>query len=59
MSFKYNSTQNGMSLKLGYHSKWNVTLKGMSNLKWNVIPNGMSHEMEFNQNEMSLKTTGY
>ena len=46
-------TQNGMSLKMEYHSKWNATQNGISlkmecYLKWNVTQNGMSLKMEFN-----------
>ena len=59
-------TQNGMSLKMECHSKWNVTQNGMSfkmecHSKWNVTQNGMSLKMECHtkwnvtQNEMSLK----
>ena len=46
MSLKWNVTQsgmslNGISLKIEYHSKWNVTQDGMSlrldcHLNWNV-----------------------
>ena len=44
-------TQNGMSLKMECHSKWNVTQNGKSlkmecYSKWNVTQNGMSLKME-------------
>ena len=44
-------TQNGMSLKMDCHSKWNVSQNGMSlkiecHSKWNVTQSGMSFKME-------------
>ena len=58
--------QNGISLKLEYHSKWNVTQNRMSPKSecpstCNVTQNGMSLKMEFHskwnytQNGMSPK----
>ena len=43
-------TQNGMSLKMEWHSKWNVTQNGVSlkiecHSKWNVIKNRISLKM--------------
>ena len=53
-------TQNGMSLKMECHSKWNVTQNGMSlkmecHSKWNVTQNRMTLKMECHSNGMSPK----
>ena len=56
MSFKvecYLVTQDGMSLKMQWHSKFNVTQEGMSqklkidcHSKWNATQKAKSHKME-------------
>ena len=59
-------TQNGMSLKMEFHSKWNVSQNWMSlrmecQSKWNVTKNKISFKMEYHskwnitQNGMSIK----
>ena len=54
LKLKWNVTENGMSLKMEYHSKLNVTQKG-SNSKWNVNNNGMSLKKNVNKTECQSK----
>ena len=46
---KLEFTENGKSLKIECHSKWNVTQNEIS-LKWNVTKNGISLKLECHLN---------